>query len=251
MARVAHIFGKRLAEAREELAMTQRELGEAIGGVSDETISRIERHEVAGMLAKRLPKLASALHLSFDDFKARFCVSESAPGGASVKAPDHPGAKGSGNAAGSGLPAGLDLRRVHLARVLPEFQIGIAASRRVDKFAEYPDSNRLVAASDRRAFTAPVDGDCQHPKWKHGEIVVFSFEAVEREGILPGKSYYLAFTDGSTTFKRVFKDESDPDVYILRCWNRRKYPADQRVHRDEVVRIARAVSKQVMVGEEE
>ena len=30
------------------------------------------------------------------------------------------------------------------------------------------------------------------------------FDAFEREGIIPGKSYYLAFTDGSTTFKRVF-----------------------------------------------
>ncbi len=100
MARVAHIFGKRLAEAREELAMTQRELGEAIGGVSDETISRIERHEVAGILAKRLPKLASALHLSFDDFKARFCVSELAPGGASVKAAGSYGHQGVGQCRG-------------------------------------------------------------------------------------------------------------------------------------------------------
>jgi transcriptional regulator with XRE-family HTH domain len=251
MARVAHIFGKRLAEVREGLAMTQRELGEAIGGVSDETISRIERHEVAGVLAKRLPKLASALGFSFDDFKARFCVSEVAPDRISPKSSDKQTHKGLHDVAGAGLPRGLDLRRVHLARTLPEFQIGVAASRRVDKFAEHPDSNRLVAASDRRAFTAPVDGDCQHPKWKHGEIVVFSFEAVEREGILPGYSYYLAFTDGSTTFKRVFKDESDPDVYILRCWNRQKYPAHQRIHRDEVVRIARAISKQVMVDEHE
>jgi transcriptional regulator with XRE-family HTH domain len=250
MARVAHIFGKRLAEAREKLAMTQRELGEAIGGVSDETISRIERHEVAGILAKRLPKLASALGLSLEDFKVRFSVSENVTGPPTTKSPSN-SVKDRHKAAGAGLPPGLDLRRVHLARILPEYQIGIAASRRVDKFAEHPDSNRLVAASDRRAFTAPVDGDCQHPKWKHGEIVVFSFEAVEREGILPGKSYYLAFTDGSTTFKRVFKDESDPDVYVLRCWNRRKYPADQRVHRDEVVRIARAVSKQIIVGEDE
>ena len=148
-------------------------------------------------------------------------------------------------------PAGLDLKRLRPARVLPEYQIGIAASRRVDKLSEHPDANRPVAVSDRRAFTAPVDGDCQHPKWKHGEIVVFSFDAVEREGILPGKSYYLAFTDGSTTFKRVFKDESDPEIYILRCWNRKKFPADQRIHRDEIVRIARAVSKQVMVSEDE
>jgi transcriptional regulator with XRE-family HTH domain len=250
MARVAHIFGKRLAEAREKLAMTQRELGEAIGGVSDETISRIERHEVAGILAKRLPKLALALGLSLEDFKVRFSVAEDA-----VSAPNAKNLSLTSDFSHktnvSGLPAGLDLRRVHLARILPEYQIGIAASRRVDKFSEHPDSNRLVAASDRRAFTAPIDGDCQHPKWKHGEIVVFSFEAVEREGILAGKSYYLAFTDGSTTFKRVFKDENDPDIYVLRCWNRRKYPADHRVHRDEVVRIARAVSKQIIVNEDE
>lgn len=220
--------------------MTQKELGEVIG-CSDETISRVERHEVAGIWTKRLPKLASALGLSLDDFKARFCVPENSPAAT----------ESSNGAARLGMPVGLNMRRARQARVLPEFQIGIAASRRVDKFAEHPDANRLVAASDRRAFAAPVDGDCQHPKWKHGEIVVFSFDAAEREGILPGKSYYLAFTDGSTTFKRIFKDEKDPDVFILRCWNRRKYPADQRVHRDEVVRIARAVSKQVAVDEEE
>jgi hypothetical protein len=138
-----------------------------------------------------------------------------------------------------------------LARALPEFQIGVAASRRVEKLADHPDANRMAAASDRRAFTAPVDGDCQHPKWKHGEIVIFSFDAADREGILPGRSYYLAFTDGSTTFKRVFRDEKDPDVFILRCWNRKKYPADQRVHREEIVRIARAISKQVAVNEDE
>jgi len=234
MARVTHIYGTRLAAAREGLAMTQRELGEAIGGVSDETISRIERHEVAGILSKRLPKLASVLGLTLEEFKSRLCVTEA----------DRP-------KSASGLPSGLDLRRVRLARALPEFQIGVAASRRVEKLADHPDANRMAAASDRRAFTAPVDGDCQHPKWKHGEIVIFSFDAADREGILSGRSYYLAFTDGSTTFKRVFRDEKDPDVFILRCWNRKKYPADQRVHREEIVRIARAVSKQVAVDEEE
>jgi transcriptional regulator with XRE-family HTH domain len=233
MARVTHIYGNRLAAAREKLSMTQRELGEAIGGVSDETISRIERHEVAGILSKRLPKLASVLGLTLDEFKNRLCVLE--PG-----LPKSP----------SGLPSGLDLRHVRLARALPEFQIGVAASRRVEKLADHPDANRMAAASDRRAFAVPVDGDCQHPKWKHGEIVIFSFDAADREGILSGRSYYLAFTDGSTTFKRVFRDETDPDVFILRCWNRKKYPADQRVHREEIVRIARAVTKQVSVDEE-
>jgi len=244
VARVAHIFGKRLAIARDQLAMTQRQLGEAIGGVSDETISRIERHEVAGILAKRLPKLAATLGMSLEEFKERFCVSETAP---------ESEARTSVNSAeqGSSAPSGLDLRRSRPVRILPEFHIGVAASKRVDKFSDYPDANRLAASSDRRAFAAPVDGDCQHPKWKHGEIVVFSFDAVEREGIIPGKSYYLAFADGSTTFKRVFRDESDPDVYVLRCWNRKKYPDDRRVHSGEVVRIARAVSKQIIVEEDE
>ena len=240
MARVTHIFGRQLAAAREKLAMTQRELGDAIGGVSDETISRIERHEVAGILSKRLPKLASVLGLTLEQFMAQFGVPESSR----EKIASIPSEQ-------AGLPVGLDLKRLRPARTLPEFQIGIAASRRVEKLADHPDANRLVATSDRRAFTAPVDGDCQSPKWKHGEIVVFSFDAVEREGILAGRSYYLAFTDGSTTFKRVFTDERDPEVLILRCWNRKKYPGDQPVHRDEIVRIARAVSKQVTVDEDE
>ena len=54
-------------------SLTQRELGEAIGGISDETISRIERHEVAGILAKRLPRLAAALGMELSQFKAAFC----------------------------------------------------------------------------------------------------------------------------------------------------------------------------------
>lgn len=238
MARVAYVYGKRLAEAREGLAMTQLQFANVIGGVSDETVSRVERNEVAGILAKRLPAMATALGLGLEEFKSRFCASPAE----AVKA---------GIATAGGLPIGLDMRRIRFARVLPEFRIGIAASRRVDKVSEHPDTNRLVATADRRAFTAPVDGDCQHPKWKDGEVVVFSYDAVEREGILPGRSYYLAFTDGSTTFKRVFNDENDPDALILRCWNRRKFPHDQRVHRDEVVRIARAISKQVVVEEDE
>jgi transcriptional regulator with XRE-family HTH domain len=236
MARVAHLYGKKLAAARSEKSMTQRELGEAIGGVSDETISRVERSEVAGILAKRLPRLAAVFNMSLDDFKSRFCVPHGKlPEGSATQKAD--------------WPMGINLRRIRDVNVLPEFSIGVAANRRVDKLSEYPQGNRPTAAGDRRAFTAPVDGDCQTPKWRDGEIVIFSYDAIEREGIVPGKSYYLAFTDGSSTFKRVFLDERDPDVYILRCWNRKKYPNDHRVHREEVVRIARAISKQVTVDE--
>jgi transcriptional regulator with XRE-family HTH domain len=236
MARVAHIYGRKLAVARNARAMTQRELGAAVG-VSDETISRVERQEQAGILAKWLPKMAASLGMNLDEFRAGFCP----PAGALATA---------GTLAGQGgLPSGLDSSRLRPARAIPEFAIGIAASRRVDKLSEYPDANRLAATADRRAFSAPVDGDCQHPKWRDGETVIFSYDAVEREGIIPGSSYYVAFTDGSTTFKRIFLDEEDHERLILRCWNRKKYPSDQRVHRDEVVRIAKAVAKQVLVDE--
>lgn len=149
------------------------------------------------------------------------------------------------------LPSAIRPSEIRPARFVPHFTSGVAASRRVEKLEDEDfESRQHVTSDDLRAFTIPVDGDCQEPVWMNGEIVLFSFDAYDREGILPGKSYYLAFTDGSTTFKRVFLDAADPEVYILRCWNNRKYPTQRRVHFSEVVRIARAVSKQVVPIEE-
>jgi hypothetical protein len=132
------------------------------------------------------------------------------------------------------------------ARLAPHFSSGVAASRLVEKVEdEDPELRIPVDTEDARVFTVPVDGDCQEPVWKHGEVVLFSFDAFEREGIIPGKSYYLALIDGTATFKRVYLDPADPEMYILRCWNNRRYPTQRRVRFDEVVRIARAISKQV------
>jgi hypothetical protein len=144
------------------------------------------------------------------------------------------------------FPTGLYSTLKRPARLVPHFTSGVAASRRVEKLEDEDFNSRRPADTlDDRAFTIPVDGDCQQPVWNDGDIVLFSYDAYEREGILPGKSYYLAFSDGTTTFKRVFLDPTDPHVYLLRCWNTDKYPADRRVHFTEVVRIARAVSKQL------
>jgi hypothetical protein len=130
-------------------------------------------------------------------------------------------------------------------KFVPHFSSGVAASELVEKLEEENPENRIPIDTEYASvFSVPVDGDCQHPVWKHGETVVFSFDAFEREGIIEGKSYYLAFADGSTTFKRVFLDAADPEVYILRCWNNRRYPTQRRVHFSQVVRIARAIAKQ-------
>lgn len=150
-------------------------------------------------------------------------------------------------ARGRPLPSALRSNEKRLARLVPHFVSGVAASKRVEKLEDEDfESRRPADTIDDRAFTIPVDGDCQEPVWNDGDVVLFSYDAYEREGVLPGKSYYLAFTDGSTTFKRVFVDPADPHVYVLRCWNSAKYPAERRVHFTEVVRIARAVAKQVM-----
>ena len=144
------------------------------------------------------------------------------------------------------FPGGLRLSEMRQARTVPHFVSGVAANRLVEKLEEEDHESRQSAATeDLRAFTIPVDGDCQEPVWHDGDIVLFSFDAYDREGIIPGKSYYLAFIDGSTTFKRVFLDPQDRDVYLLRCWNGAKYPGERRVPTDEVVRIARAISKQI------
>lgn len=152
----------------------------------------------------------------------------------------------------SDFPSAIRSHELRPARNVAHFTSGVAASKRVEKLEDEDFESRMpVGTEDLRVFTIPVDGDCQQPVWNDGDIVLFSFDAFEREGILPGKSYYLAFTDGSTTFKRVFLDKHDPEVYILRCWNNRKYPTQRRVHFSEVVRIARAISKQVVPTEEQ
>jgi hypothetical protein len=142
-------------------------------------------------------------------------------------------------------PSSLQTLFKRPAKMVAHFSSGVAASKLVEKVEEEDPEQRLpVDTEDVRVFTVPVDGDCQEPVWKDGEVVLFSFDAYEREGIIPGKSYYLALIDGTSTFKRVFLDASDPEMYILRCWNHRRYPTQRRVRFDEVVRIARAISKQ-------
>ena len=180
-----------------------------------------------------LISLSRAMNLSPTELARRLAL------GASMEAP----AQSSG---APPMPAGIRANEVQPVRWAPHFASGVAASKRVEKLEdEDHESKQAVSTADLRVFSVPVDGDCQEPRWKDGETVIFSFDAYEREGIQSGRSYYIAFTDGSSTFKRVFTDPEDPEVYILRCWNNIRYPGERRVHFNEVVRIARAVAKQV------
>jgi hypothetical protein len=69
-------------------------------------------------------------------------------------------------------------------------------------------------------------------------MVVFSVDAAEREGIMEGRNYFIQFTEGETTFKRIFFDPVEANRLILRCWNG-KYP-DRLIERGSVQLLARA-----------
>jgi len=66
--------------------------------------------------------------------------------------------------------------------------------------------------SDQQAFAARVYGDSMAPKYRQGDIVIFSPAAVPRNG----DDCFVRFADGQTTFKRVFfeTDNRSPAVRL-------------------------------------
>jgi phage repressor protein C with HTH and peptisase S24 domain len=54
--------------------------------------------------------------------------------------------------------------------------------------------------TDLDAFAARVAGDSMRPKYRNGDIVIFSPATTARDG----DDCYIRFTDGRTTFKRVY-----------------------------------------------
>ena len=63
-----------------------------------------------------------------------------------------------------------------------------------DEYVSCPD------LSDRDAFAARVHGDSMTPKYREGDIVIFSPAQTVRDG----DDCFVRFADGHTTFKRVF-----------------------------------------------
>ncbi|HSI37189.1 MAG: XRE family transcriptional regulator [Phycisphaerae bacterium] len=102
---------------------------------------------------------------------------------------------------------------------------------------------------DRDAFAARVHGDSMTPKYREGDIVIFSPAAV----IKSGDDCFVRFEDGTTTFKRAFfeKDEAGAEVLRLQPRNERYRP--KVVAREEVAGMYKAVYRyqRVDLAEEE
>ena len=125
---------------------------------------------------------------------------------------------------------------------------GISASRFVEKTnLDYPPgfADRYVPAptDDPDAFAMVVDGDCMEPDYRRGELVIFSPLEVQRYGPQNGKDYAIqmdAQAANESSFKRLFTDKENPAIFYFRCINP-KYKTNEKVQRDRVIRLARAI----------
>lgn len=92
---------------------------------------------------------------------------------------------------------------------------------------------------DADAFAARVAGDSMTPKYREGEIVIFSPAASVRSG----DDCFVRFEDGHTTFKRVFFEGDDQQRSVLRLQPRNEKYRPQTVPAEQVTGLYKAVYK--------
>ncbi|HWE03511.1 MAG TPA: LexA family transcriptional regulator [Tepidisphaeraceae bacterium] len=223
------IFGKRFAALRRDRFLTQEEFAQRLE-MSPANVRRLEQCEMGGMQVKNFRRLAALVNVSPADLRQQI-----GPASQVLPAPGRPRPERALPAAD--FPSGLnDATRRDIVEV-PHFH-GVSAARTEDRTDAHRGRTPIPAGSARR-FAVTVDGDCMEPKYHHGEVVVFSVDAAEREGIIDGKNYFVQFADGENTFKRIFLDPENRELLILRGWNER-YPP-RVVERSTVKLLARAI----------
>jgi phage repressor protein C with HTH and peptisase S24 domain len=90
---------------------------------------------------------------------------------------------------------------------------------------------------DADAFAARVHGDSMTPKYRQGDIVIFSPAAAHKDG----DDCFVRFADGHTTFKRVFFETGEGKKQVLRLQPRNEKYRPQVVPSDEVTGLYKAV----------
>jgi repressor LexA len=90
---------------------------------------------------------------------------------------------------------------------------------------------------DSDAFAARVHGDSMSPKYGQGDIVVFSPAATPKNG----DDCFVRFTDGQTTFKRVFFENDEAGESVLRLQPRNEKYRPKVVKSEEVGGLYKAV----------
>ncbi len=102
-----------------------------------------------------------------------------------------------------------------------------------DDYVSCPDIH------DADAFGARVHGDSMTPKYREGDIVVFSPIAAAKSG----DDCFIRFSDGQTTFKRVFFESDDAGQPVLRLQPRNEKYRPQTIPSTEITGLYKAVYK--------
>jgi phage repressor protein C with HTH and peptisase S24 domain len=100
--------------------------------------------------------------------------------------------------------------------------------------------------ADRDAFAARVHGDSMTPKYREGDIVIFSPAAQPRDG----DDCFVRFADGQTTFKRVFFETGEAGKTVMRLQPRNEKYRPQVVPGDAISGLYRAVYRYQRVDQD-
>ena len=99
---------------------------------------------------------------------------------------------------------------------------------------------------DADAFAARVHGDSMTPKYREGDIVIFSPAAQPRDG----DDCFVRFADGQTTFKRVFFETGEGGKSVMRLQPRNEKYRPQVIPADAVSGLYRAVFRYQRVDQD-
>jgi SOS-response transcriptional repressor LexA len=110
-----------------------------------------------------------------------------------------------------------------------------------DEYVGCPEVN------DTDAFAARVHGESMMPKYRPGDIVIFSPAADPREG----DDCFVRFEDGQTTFKRVFFESDSAGEPVIRLQPRNEKFLPQLVPAERISGLYRALYKYQRVDEGE
>ncbi len=91
--------------------------------------------------------------------------------------------------------------------------------------------------SDPDAFAARVCGDSMMPKYREGDVVVFSPALVPRSG----DDCFVRFEDGQTTFKRVFFENDENGRPVIRLQPRNEKYRPQILASEKISGLYRAL----------
>lgn len=234
------IIGKNLASLRRQRYLTQEEFAQKLD-MSPANVRRLEQSEMGGMQVKNFRRLAALVGVSPDDLRRQIGAVDEAKSPtevaeAVVEAPPPPPvvpqAKESPEAPSAVRFASqrdvVDVSHYH----------GVSAAR-IESRTDADRGKAPIPAGSSRRVAVTVDGDCMEPRYFNGDVVIFSVDQAEREGVIDGKNYFVQFADGENTFKRLFLHADNRELLVLRCWNS-KYP-DRIVERAKIKLLARAM----------